>query len=259
MSYFNYTILGSEFVLQSRVLRVNPSTMSKILINYISRSIRSNQSSCIHSLPGPNILVQARPLLYDVGRATACRHRASPPPCLPLAALLVSSSRFRSTIFPMDPNLVEGFYNRFFLLWRLPICESIYIICSLSPPFWPVPTTTKICVSKPQICKSQRLHSGAFPANRTSRHPSPTSPQAQLQTTIFDVSTSCVPGVPHITRFPDSVSCWLIRDKRHFCIIKIEMESNVRKHRFLLTVMILQQWKSTKMRIVPQREIREKV
>ncbi|CAN6972464.1 unnamed protein product, partial [Brassica rapa subsp. trilocularis] len=29
-----------------------------------------------------------------VGRATACRHRASPPPCLPLAALLVSSSRF---------------------------------------------------------------------------------------------------------------------------------------------------------------------
>ena len=68
-------------------------------------------------------------------------------------------------------NLVERFYSRFFLLWRLPICESIYLICSLSPPFWSVPTTTKICVSKPQICKSQPLHSGAFPAYRTSRQP----------------------------------------------------------------------------------------
>ena len=36
------------------------------------------------------------------------------------------------------------------------------------------------------------------------------------------------------------------------------MESNVRKLRFLFTVMIPQQWKSTKMRIVPQREMREK-
>lgn len=78
--------------------------MSKRLINHISRSIRSNQSSCIYSLPGPNIDVQVLPLLHDVGRATACRHRASPPPCLPLAALLVSSSRFLSPIAPMDPT-----------------------------------------------------------------------------------------------------------------------------------------------------------
>ncbi|KAL0749187.1 hypothetical protein Bca101_031190 [Brassica carinata] len=59
------------------------------MVETIDHPGKSNQSSCIYSLPGPNIDVQVLPLLHDVGRATACRHRASPPPCLPLAALLV--------------------------------------------------------------------------------------------------------------------------------------------------------------------------
>lgn len=86
------------------VLRVNPSTMYKIFIDYISRS-RSNQSSCIYSLPGPNIEVQSLILLSDVGRGTACRRRASP-------ALHASSSHgssrfkltFSSSIAPVDPS-----------------------------------------------------------------------------------------------------------------------------------------------------------